>query len=690
MIFKFVAKAYALRLSPIAHRTINRSQSAFIKGRHILEGILSLQEIIHETKRKKLGGVFLKLDFEKAFDRVDWGFLREVLLRKGFDPAWVHRAMGLVSGGHTAISINGEIGPYFKNKRGVRQGDPLSPLLFDFAVDALAETLDKAKSAGHIKGLVPHLIPGGVSHLQYADDTIIMVEPDDLGIANLKFLLLCFKSMSGLRINFHKSEVLILGKSTEEQTRIANRLNCKLGSFPLSYLGLPVSDRALTAADWNPLTAKVAKRADPWFGKMMSSAARLTLTNTCLSNLPLHAMGVFLLGEGVHKTMDGLRGRFFWEANNLKRKYHMVRWPVVCRPRKLGGLGIVDTRLMNKCLMVKWIWKLVTDGQGLWADIIRAKYLRSKDLLVDHHNPGSQFWNAIQKLKPLFCLGAKHRVHNGSSTRFWLDWWLGSGPLRARFPNLFSIATDPECSVGKSRALGDWDISFRRTFSLQEQVEWDNLLRELHHVVLTEGRDEFTWTLEPSGRFSTKSLYLKLCEGSPMRHYAVIWKIAAPLKIRIFLWQLTRKRLPTRLLIQRRQGPSSGRCALCDAQEDVNHIFFECTLARFMWSVVRELLPCSWNPSCFAEVYRLIQCHQGQDRRVLWSCIAALCWTLWNVRNKYSIEGSFPSQPADCIYKLSVYLQMWRLLSRRCDRPAMDAAISRIRDIHASTRDVEA
>jgi hypothetical protein len=127
VIFKFVAKAYAIRLSPIAHRTISLTQSAFIRGRHIHEGILALQEIIHETKSKKLRGVFLKLDFEKAYDRVNWAFLREVLLRKGFEPGWVHRALGLVSGGQTAITINGEVGNFFRNGRGVRQGDPLSP-----------------------------------------------------------------------------------------------------------------------------------------------------------------------------------------------------------------------------------------------------------------------------------------------------------------------------------------------------------------------------------------------------------------------------------------------------------------------------------------------------------------------------------------------------------------------------------
>jgi hypothetical protein len=99
VIFKFIAKAYAIQLSPIAHRSISSAQLAFIKGRCIHEGVVSLQEIIHETKSKRLWGVFLKLDFKKAYDRVNWGFLREVLLRKGFDPGWVHRAMGLVSGG---------------------------------------------------------------------------------------------------------------------------------------------------------------------------------------------------------------------------------------------------------------------------------------------------------------------------------------------------------------------------------------------------------------------------------------------------------------------------------------------------------------------------------------------------------------------------------------------------------------
>jgi mannosylglycoprotein endo-beta-mannosidase len=109
VIFKLVSKAYAIRLAPIAHRVISTSQSAFIKGRLIHEGALALHEIVHELKIKKTRAVILKLDFEKAYDRVSWAFLRDVLVCKGFESGVVHRLMQLVTGGQTAISINGKL-----------------------------------------------------------------------------------------------------------------------------------------------------------------------------------------------------------------------------------------------------------------------------------------------------------------------------------------------------------------------------------------------------------------------------------------------------------------------------------------------------------------------------------------------------------------------------------------------------
>jgi hypothetical protein len=113
----------------------------------------------------------------------------------------------------------------------LRYGDPLSPLLFNLVANALATILTKAREAGMIKGLIPELIEGGLTHLHYADDIVIFLECAEESIAKTKFLLYCFENMSGLKINFHKCDVMVVGYQKEESARIANCFNCKEGVF---------------------------------------------------------------------------------------------------------------------------------------------------------------------------------------------------------------------------------------------------------------------------------------------------------------------------------------------------------------------------------------------------------------------------------------------------------------------------
>jgi hypothetical protein len=102
-------------------------------------------------------------------------------------------------------------------------------------VDALVAMLARAKKVGHMLELVRHLIPGGVTHLQYADDTMVMIEPTDEGIANLKLVLISFELMSDLKIDLAKSEVVVVGTTLLEQERVARLLKCRLGKFPIKY-----------------------------------------------------------------------------------------------------------------------------------------------------------------------------------------------------------------------------------------------------------------------------------------------------------------------------------------------------------------------------------------------------------------------------------------------------------------------
>jgi len=107
--------------------------------------------------------------------------------------------------------------------------------------------------------------------------------------------------MTGLKINYHKSEVLVLGAERNEQERVANMLNCSIGNLPMIYLGIPISDAHLGIKALSGIVAKIRKRLQPWKGKHMSSGGRLILTNSSLSSLPLYIMGMYSLKEGIHQ-----------------------------------------------------------------------------------------------------------------------------------------------------------------------------------------------------------------------------------------------------------------------------------------------------------------------------------------------------------------------------------------------------
>lgn len=375
---KIPAKGLATRVSPIAHRVISPFQSAFIEGRFILDGVLCLHEIVHDLRTKGTKVVVLKLDFEKAYDSVSWNFLRQVLLAKGFEGAVVHRLMQLVSGGHSAVAVNGQISNFFDNGRGLRQGDPASPLLFNFVADALSHILSRAATAGHIMPFSSHLIPNGITHLQYADHTIIMVELNEDNLTNLKFLLLCFEALSGLKINFSKSKVIVTGVLDSEAQRVAHLLNCSLGSYPLKYLGLPISPLKLLAKDFAPTVTKVGNRVLPRRVRYNFHAGKVALTNACLSSLPMFLMGFYLLSGGIHASFDKHRGAFYWNSSDNKHKYRMVKWDLICRPKSMGGLGIINTLVMNKCLMIKWWWKIMfLEERPTWLSLLKAKYFPS-------------------------------------------------------------------------------------------------------------------------------------------------------------------------------------------------------------------------------------------------------------------------------------------------------------------------
>ena len=196
--------------------------------------------MLHEIHLKKLDGVIFKVEFEKEYDKVKWPFLQQAMRMKGFSETWRKQVDTQVQKGSVGIKVNDEIGHYFQTQKGLRQGDPMSPILFNIIVDMLAILIGRAKEAGQVGVLVPHLVDGGVSILQYADDTIIFMEHDLAKARNMKLVLCLFEQLTGLKINFHKNELFCFGRANEEQEAYRQLFGCELGTLPFTYLDIPI------------------------------------------------------------------------------------------------------------------------------------------------------------------------------------------------------------------------------------------------------------------------------------------------------------------------------------------------------------------------------------------------------------------------------------------------------------------
>jgi hypothetical protein len=151
--------------------------------------------------------------------------------------------------GNVNININDQLDSYFQTRKGLRQDDLISPILFNIVVDMLAILIARAKEAGQVEGVIPNLIQDGISILQYADDTVIFMSHDVEKAVNMKLLLSTFEQLSRLKINFHKSEIFCFGKTKDHKVFYSQLFSCVIGKYPFGYLGLPINTRKLNNKD---------------------------------------------------------------------------------------------------------------------------------------------------------------------------------------------------------------------------------------------------------------------------------------------------------------------------------------------------------------------------------------------------------------------------------------------------------
>ncbi|XP_062075434.1 uncharacterized protein LOC133779496 [Humulus lupulus] len=348
-LYKCISKMLCYRVSGILPKLVNQNQGAFIKDRSLAHNVLILQDLLKGYKRKYSSPrCLMKIDLSKAYDSIDWDFLENLLKAFKFPDRFIRWIMTCMRGASYCLMLNGRLHGNFQGGKGLRQGDPISPLLFVIVMEYLTRSLLQAAK----------------------------------GKAN-------------------SSSIHIIQHSLEEFSAASGLL--KEGEFPMTYLGLPLRPTKWKAMDCDLILKKVRQRLCVWASRNLSYAGRVQLIQSILLGIRNYWMSIFLLPKSVLKEIDHLCRIFLWGGKGNRSKFHLTSWELVCCPKSHGGLGFKEGPLWNRMLLSKFIWAISSKQDLLWVKWVNCIYLKGIQIWdYKLHPDASWYWKKLIKISKDF------------------------------------------------------------------------------------------------------------------------------------------------------------------------------------------------------------------------------------------------------------------------------------------------
>jgi hypothetical protein len=652
-VYKIISKVLANRMRRVMDKIISKPQNAFVKGRQILDSVLIANECLDSRIKSEEPGFLCKLDMEKAYDHVDWSFLMYLLRRCGFGEKWCSWIQHCITSVRFSVLINGIPSGFFGSSRGVRQGDPLSSFLFVLVMEAFSRML----GAFNDRGLISGFSVGSreqdrvtMSHLLFADDTLVFCGANVSQIRHLGALLVCFEAAAGLKVNLSKSVLVPVGL-VENVGQLAGLLGCGYGEVPLKYLGLPLGASFKLKTMWAGLEDMMVRKLAPWKRLYLSKGGRVTLIKSTLSNMPTYMLSLFPIPADVAKRIEKIQRDFLWGGMNDEFKHHLVEWAKVCTPIDEGGLGIRNIRRFNQALLGKWLWRFAHEEGAWWRSVLVAKYgsdwggWRSGVISGSH---GVGLWKFIcmgwQNFRRFF----KYDPGEGSKIHFWEDVWCGDRTLKEEFPGLYNIASFKDASIADSMEYSSesiqWNIQFSRLIHDWEVGDLATFYKCLYEYKLRgEGRDKLWWLPSRKGVFEVKSFYRALSpHGLGSFPWKSVWKSKAPPRVAFFVWTAVHSKILTLDNLGRRGLVVVNRCWLYESDvESVDHLFLHCAAARDLWIAFFARFGLCWvMPRSVKELLASWWTAGRTRSAVVWKMVPhCILWCIWRERNNRCFEG---------------------------------------------------
>jgi hypothetical protein len=502
-----------------------------------------------------------------------------------------------------------------------------------------------------LQAMVNQLFRSGVLHaplnipntdfpiVQYADDTLLVMQACPVQLAALKVILEDFAQATGLRVNYAKSALMSINISEEQLASLASSFGCAVGKLPFTYLGLPMGTTKPTIQDLSPLVGLVERRLNA-SARFLNYGGRLEFVRSVLSTLPTFFMSSLKLQKTILNICNRAQRHCLWTKDEDSSSVNaLAAWSLVCRPKKHGGLGVLNLELQNKALLLKQLHKFYSKADTPWVSLVWSLYCDGVPHALSKR--GSFWWKDIFSLVGEYRSITKCQINSGTSVLFWKDFWYQGDLLCQKFPRLFSYALDEDLSVADMAHVEDLSSCFALPMSVEAFHEWQEVSQLLTATSLNESMSDtriFAWGDKYTPSKFYNFLFAQLPSDATLN---AIWKSRALPKLKVFSWLLFMDRLNTRELMLRKhwQLNSGYGCVLCvrNDLETSEHLFFQCEFAHQCWLFLNIQWDCS-RP--FAENFMAAKAaFIGPWFFEVFACAA---WNIWKVRN----DLIFNSNPA--------------------------------------------
>uniref|UniRef100_A0A2N9HP80 Reverse transcriptase domain-containing protein n=1 Tax=Fagus sylvatica TaxID=28930 RepID=A0A2N9HP80_FAGSY len=641
-VYKIVTKIIVSRIRPILSNLISPYQTAFVPGRRGVDNVVIAQELIHTIYKKKgrVGHFMLKIDLEKAYDRIEWSFIREILLLFKFPMSLVNLILECISSSSSTILFNGGQMEEFQPSRGIRQGDPLSPYIFILCMEYLSLKIFEACNEKKWKPIRASRSGPAFSHLFFADDLLICAEASTSCCTTISRVLEEFCSVSGQKVNLAKSKVFFSPNvHTETRSSLCDILRVSSTPDLGRYLGFPLKSNGRNSRESNFIVERVQAKLSSWKAKLLSPAGRMVLIQSVTSAIPSYYMQTNALPSSVCNKLDRLNRNFLWGSSEEKKKMHMVGWEKVCRTKSLGGLGLYACKPRNIALLAKLNWRLLQEKDALWAQTILAKYSPNGVMEVNKrlHRSGSSTWRGIKKGNAVFREGIRWVVNNGQCVSFWFDKWVGEKPIREVIQGPLLNHEDSLRVCDVVEGVGSWDLS--RVSMTIPTLTCDSI-RAVPVCITRQQEDCIAWD-SSNGDFCLKMAYLLACK-SPTASNTIapsnwLWKVNTSPRIRFFLWQCYHNSVPVCATLVSRGLNVPNICPRClGSDESLLHVLRDCPDSFAFWHKLKIPNICFASFALPLVDWLKLNCSSpcSYDAFLPWQTVFSFgIWNIWLRRN---------------------------------------------------------